>query len=350
MSIRHAVLLVGGKGTRLWPLTATVPKALMPVAGVPFIEFQLRMLAEIGVEEAWLAVGVEHAVVWQSFVDGWSGAPALHVAVEDEPLDTAGPVTSLLGSLDDRFLVLNGDVTLDASLSDFIAHAPSVGAALVLVPVADPSAYGVVVLDDDGFVERFVEKPAPGLAPANTVNAGVYLVERRALEAFEQGPLSFERRVFPDLAAHKELGGVVLDGLWLDIGTPDLYLNTHEMLLSDGSRLYEADGRHGVGAGAVVDGECHGSWSWIGAGATVSHGASIKESVILPGARIESGARVTRSVVGWDAVVSSGASVSEETLIGRRAAIGAGCELRGGMRIADGTVLGERAITFQPPR
>ena len=194
-------------------------------------------------------------------------------------------------SLDDRFLVLNGDVTLDASLSDFIAHAPSVGAALVLVPVADPSAYGVVVLDDDGFVERFVEKPAPGLAPANTVSAGVYLVERRALEGFEQGPLSFERRVFPDLAAHKELGGVVLDGLWLDIGTPALYLNTHEMLLSNGSRLYEADGRHGVGVGAVVDGECHGSWSWIGAGATVEHGASIKESVILPGARIESGAR-----------------------------------------------------------
>ncbi len=350
MGVEHAVLLVGGRGTRLWPLTATMPKHLLPVAGIPFIEYQLRMLAEAGVGCVWLAVGVEHAPEWEQFMARRSGTPELRLAVEHEPLDTAGPVTAILGELPERFLVLNGDVGLDAPLADFVAAAPPAGITLALVDVEDPSAYGVVVTDPEGLVVRFVEKPAPGQAPAHTVNAGIYLVERAALEQFETGPLSFERRVFPDLAAHKELGAVVVEGVWLDIGTPALYLDTHDLVLNGGTSLLQPETPHGSGPGAVVAGTRHGAWSWVGENVVVEAGADVRESVVLDGARVRAGARVTRSVIGWGAEILAGARVSGDTLVGPDAVIGEGCELAHGMRVAAGTRLARGAITFAPPR
>lgn len=347
--MRQAVLLVGGRGTRLWPLTATMPKGLVPLAGVPFIEYQLRLLTDIGIEEAWLAVGTEHAAAWEAFANRRAGFPALHLAVEPEPLDTAGPVAALGERLDDRVLVLNGDVILDASLAGFIAAAPEAGAVLALVEVADPSAFGVVVTDAAGVVTRFVEKPEPGTAPANTVSAGVYVVSRRVLAGFEPGPLSFERRVFPELAARSDLGAVVVDGFWVDIGTPELFLDAHEVLLTGGSRLFATADAHAAAAGARVDGVCSGAWSWVAAGAAVEAGARIRESVILDGAVIHSGAVVERAVIGWESEIGPSASVAGDTIVGRGCVVARGCELGRGMRIAAGTELGERAVSFSPP-
>lgn len=350
MSVRQAVVLAGGRGTRLWPLTDSKPKGLIPVAGIPFIEFQLRMLAEAGVDEVFLAVGAEHASAWHGFADGWLDAPLVRIAVEDEPLDTAGPVVGLGERLDERFLVLNGDVIFDAPINDFVERAPAAEAVLALVAVDDPSAYGVVVTDDKGVVNRFVEKPAPGSAPTNTVSAGVYLVERRCLDAYTPGPLSFERRVFPDLAARDRLGGVTVEGRWLDIGTPQLYLDTHEAILSDGTGLGSHVSGHAAAAGASVAGDHRGSWSWVGSGAAIEAGAMIRESVILDGATIHPGARVSRSIIGWNSEVLPGASVSGESVIGADAIIGPGCEIDAGMRIAAGTKLGPRAVSFKPPQ
>ncbi len=350
MSVRQAVLLVGGRGTRLWPLTDTQPKALVPVAGIPFVEYQFRRLAAAGIEEAWLAVGSGQAAAWEEYLAGRRGPIDVRLSAEEEPLDTAGPVTLLGGRLDDRFLVLNGDVVIDAPIGDFMAAAPAAGIVLTLVPVADPSKYGVVVTDSDGTVTRFVEKPAPGTAPSHNVNAGMYLVERRVLERFEPGPLSFERRVFPDLAAEKELAAVVIGGGWIDIGTPELYLDTHESVLTGRTGLRAGRDPHGSGPGVIDDGERRGSWSWVDEGATISAGAVIKESVVLGGARIGPGAEVERAVVGWDSELGAGTTVRGETVIGAGCRIGPECELGAGMRVAAGTELERRAISFSPPQ
>lgn len=348
MTVRQAVLLVGGRGTRLWPLTATIPKGLLPLAGIPFIEHQLRRLADAGISEVFLAVGVDHAVAWEGYAAAWRGSPRLSVSVETEPLDTAGPITMLLPELDDRFLVLNGDVVFDVPLAPFIAAAPDAGIVLALARVDDPSAYGVVVIDDGGMVERFVEKPQPGTAPADTVNAGIYLMERRALESFEAGPLSFERRVFPDLAARKDLGGVAIEGSWLDIGTPELWLDSHDAILSGRTSLGPARS-HAAHDTAIVDGERRGAWSWIGAGAVVEAGAVIDEAIILEGAVVRRGAEVAQAVIGWGSELASGAKVRDLSLIGEGCTVGADCELLG-VRLAPGTALGPRAITVSAPR
>jgi len=230
--IRQAVLLVGGRGTRMWPLTVDRPKGLLPVAGVPFIELQFRLLAEVGVEEVFLAVGLEHEAAWKEYAAGVT-EPRVMVSVEESPLDTAGPVCAVCPQLDDRFLVLNGDVVLEGELGRFVAEAPDLPAVLALVEVKDTSAYGVVVTAADGRVERFVEKPPPETAPARTISAGMYLMSRHVLERYQQGPLSFERTVFPALVESDELAAMTISGEWLDIGTPDLYLAAHDTVAPD---------------------------------------------------------------------------------------------------------------------
>jgi len=342
------VLLVGGQGTRLLPLTASTPKALVPLAGEPFVELQLANLVDVGVTDAWLTIGTEHLDVWQSYIAGRQGSPRLHLALEDSPLDTAGGVRAILGELDDRFLILNGDVVFDVPLGPFLAAAPAGGVVLGLARVADPSAYGVVVTSASGLVERFVEKPPLGTAPANTVSAGIYLAERRALERFEPGSLSFERRVFPDLAADNDLWGITIEGEWLDIGTAALYLDAHERLLTGRAGSTPPDSPHLVMPDAQIDGEQLGSWSMVGAGAVIEAGAVIQEAVILDGAVVRSGARVTEAIVGWDSHVGEGAVISGQTMIGRAARIGPGCELTDGARVPDGTVLEPGAITTGP--
>jgi len=344
--MRQALLLVGGRGTRMAPLTETVPKGLIPVAGVPFLELQLRQLATVGIEEFLLAVGTHQLDAWEEFAASRDG---VRLVVEQEPLDTAGPVRQAIGLLDERFMVLNGDVIIETDLAGYLANIPAgAEAALALVEVEDTSAYGVVVLDSDGMVEAFVEKPKPEDAPARTVNAGMYVMSRSAVEPYPAGRLSFERTVFPDLAERGALGGVVIDGRWMDIGTPELYLDATGAVLHHATGLHAPDGPHLVEGDLA--GTVEGSWSWIAPGATVAVGATVAEAVVLPGATIESGATVRNAVVGWDATIGQGAIVTGASMIGRGAKIGAGTELDHGARIAAGAVLRPGDITFSPPK
>ena len=346
MTVRQAVLLVGGRGTRMWPLTANTPKGLLPVAGVPFIEYQIRLVEAAGVDEVLLAVGRDHLEEWRAYVSSWSGSPALDLIVEDTPLDTAGPLVAARDRLQDRFLVLNGDVVLEADLGRFLDDAPAEAAATIaLVGVDDPSAYGVVVAGADGLVEAFVEKPPPGTEPAKTVNAGIYVLERRALDGYEEGRLSFERTVFPTLAERRDLGGVQVSGRWLDIGTPGLLLDTNGVVLRGESALYRPDRAH-AGSG----GERMGSWSWVAPSARVGEDAVIEEAMVMEGARVAGGAVVRRAVIGPGAVVVDGASVGGDSLVGPGSSIGAGCEVDFGMRVAPGAILEAGSVTFRPPR
>ncbi|MEX2418858.1 MAG: NDP-sugar synthase [Acidimicrobiia bacterium] len=340
MTPKQAVLLVGGRGTRMWPLSAEVPKGLLPLAGVPFVDYQIARLAEVGVEEVFLAVDTEHLAAWQAYAAGVESV-AVHLSVEEERLDTAGPVRAILDRLDGLFFVLNGDVVVETDLGRLVAAAPDTAVAtLALVEVVDTSAYGVVVTDADGMVERFVEKPPAENAPAKTVNAGIYLMRPEALDIYEPGSLSFERVVFPDLVAAERLAGVVVDAAWIDIGTPSLYLDTHASVLLEAGRAHVAP--PGVATG--------GSWAWVAPDATVAEGAVVAESVILGGATVDEGAVIRRAIIGWGAHIGSGVIVTGDSVVGPRAKIRPGCELDHGMRIGPEVVLTERAVTFTPPK
>lgn len=346
--VRQAVLLVGGRGTRLWPLTAKTPKPLLPVAGVAFLDLQLRLLAEVGCEEVILAVSRGQEVAWHAFAE-LHRRPHLKVSVENMAMDTAGPLSLVKGLLDERFLVLNGDVILETSPRDFVTRAPDLPAVLSLVEVPDPGAYGVVVTEPDGLVRAFIEKPLPGQTPVRTVNAGMYLLQKRALASYPEGPLSFERVVFPDLVERGQLGAVVVEGAWLDIGTAELYLATHQRVLAGGSRLVSPVSAHLVEPEAEVAGALRGAWSYIGPKAVIEAGAVVEEAVVLDRARIRTGAVVKGAVVGWEAEVKANAVVTDAAMVGEGAVIGEGCELAAGVRIAPRARLSRGAISFRPP-
>lgn len=334
--IRQAVLLVGGRGTRVWPLTASMPKALLPVAGVPFIELQFRLLAEVGVEEVILAVGTDHQDEWRTYAESVP-SPSVLVSVEAIPLDTAGPLGAVRDQLDDRFLVLNGDVVLEGQLVEFLAQAPAAPAVLALVQVEDTSAYGVVVTRPDRMVDRFIEKPPAGTAPTDTVSAGLYLMHREVIERYPPGRLSFERVVFPNLVESGELGAVTIEAEWLDIGTPELLLATHDAVAAGRSRLVQ------------FPEPVPSPWVYIEGGASVEEGATVEESVVLAGAVVRSGATVRRAIVGHGAVIESEAIVTGASVIGENAVIGRGCEIDRGARIAPGARLEPGSVTFAPP-
>ncbi len=345
MTIHQAVLLVGGRGTRMWPLTATVPKGLIPVAGVPFLDLQIRQLAAADIDEVFLAVGRAQLEEWQQFAADRDG---VRLVVEDEPLDTAGPVLATLNDLGERFLVLNGDVVIEADLKSYLGAADDdVKATLGLIEVEDTSAYGVVVLDTDGMVDRFIEKPTADQAPAQTVNAGIYVMTRAALADYGEGSLSFEQVVFPSLAAEGSLQGVVIEGRWLDIGTPELFLDCTGAVLGGATELHRPASSH------LIEGTCRGNtageWSWIAPGATVESGAVVEESVILPGATVGANSVIRRGIVGWDAAIGNDSVVTGATMIGAGASIGSNVELDRGIRIAPGSHLDSGAVTFSPP-
>ncbi|MDQ4129429.1 MAG: nucleotidyltransferase family protein, partial [Actinomycetota bacterium] len=231
----QALVLAGGEGTRLRPLTYTTPKPVMPLAGRPFLSFMLAWLREHGVSEAILSCGFMSGDVRAVLGDVYDGM-RLRYVVEEEPLGTAGPVRLALdrGLLDERLLVLNGDVLTDLDLTAEVEqHARTRAlATLALIRLEDVSGYGVVPTDADGRVEAFIEKPQ-GPLPTHRINAGAYVIEREVVESrIAPGrAVSFEREVFPRLVG-KGLYGFAADGYWLDIGTRERYLQATYDLLS----------------------------------------------------------------------------------------------------------------------
>src|SRR5438067_9725287 len=219
----QALVLAGGEGTRLRPLTRSVPKPVMPLAGRPFLTFMLDWLKRHGVDDVILSCGFMSEAVERVLGDEHDGM-RLRYVVEDEPLGTAGPMRLAAdeGILEDRLLVLNGDVLTDMDLSAEILQHESAGATatLALVAVEDTSSYGVVPTADDGQVEAFLEK-TDGPAPTNRVNAGAYVLEREVVLRIPPGrPVSFEREVFPAMIG-EGLFGYMAAGYWIDIGTPE---------------------------------------------------------------------------------------------------------------------------------
>ncbi|CAB4364164.1 MAG: NTP transferase domain-containing protein [Actinobacteria bacterium] len=310
----RAVVLVGGFGTRLRPLTSSVPKPMLPVGHVSIIERLIANLARSGVTEVTLALGFKPEPFVEAFPDGTCAGVTLKYAVEPEPLDTAGAIrfAAEFAGIDDTFVVANGDVLTDLNVADLVDYHRSVGAeaTIALIGVPDPSAFGVVALAADGRVERFVEKPAPGTAPSNLINAGTYVLEPSVLARIPAGQkVSIERATFPAIVADGRLYAMATDDYWLDAGRPELFLQANLDLLAglrtnDHCVPVHPDAR--VAASAVLD------QAIIGADATVHAAAHITRSVLLPGAVVEAGAVVTDSVVMG--LVGAGAVVSDSVL------------------------------------
>jgi mannose-1-phosphate guanylyltransferase len=310
----RAVVLVGGFGTRLRPLTEAIPKPLLPVGQRPIIEHVVGTLASGGVDEVVLALGFRPDAFAEAYPEGTCAGVPLRYAVEPEPLDTAGAIAFAArdAGIDETFLVVNGDILTDLDVSRLIdVHRSSGGEATIhLTPVDDPSAFGVVEVDEDGGVLRFVEKPAPGTAPSNLINAGTYVFEPSMVARVPLGARrSVEREVFPDVVADRRLYALSTDDYWIDTGRPDFYRQANLDAVS-GRRngVREA----AVGPGALLDGEVRDSV--IGAGVKVASGATVTDSVLLPRVEVGAGARVTASVLGPGARVERGAVLDHVVL------------------------------------
>ena len=335
----QALVLAGGEGTRLRPLTLTTPKPVMPLAGRPFLTFMLSWLARHGVDDAILSCGHLSDAVEQVLGHEYEGM-TLHHVVEEEKLDTAGPVRLAYdqGLLQERLFVMNGDCLADLDLSAELDFHTSVGAActLGLVAVEDTSHYGVVPTANDRQVEAFLEKQA-GPVPTNRINAGTYVLERSVVEEFIPSgrPCSFEREVFPQLVGNG-LYGFHVEGYWIDIGTPERYLEATYDLLAGRveSTLPPRDETDSLVYGScITSGARIGPLSVLGAhcsvgdrseveravlheSVVVGHEARIVESVIAEGVRVGDGAQI-----GPDAVIGAGASIAPGAVVGRGARI-----------------------------
>ena len=349
----QALVLAGGEGTRLRPLTYTTPKPVMPLAGRPFLSFMLDWLHDHGVDEVILSCGFMSDGVKRVLGDIYDGM-RLRYVIEDEPLGTAGPVRLALdeGVLDERLLVLNGDVLTDVDLTAELAQHEGSGASvtLALYAVDDTASYGVVLTDDEGRVTQFIEK-VEGEAPTNRINAGAYVIERDVVETIPAGrAVSFEREVFPALVGNG-LRGYAAEGYWIDIGTPGRYLEATWDLLAGrvssklpprdetGSLVYEGcllSGAH-VGPQSVLGRHCSvGSDSRVERSVLhdrvmVGADAAVVESVLAEGVRLGARARVEPG-----AIVGAGAVIGEEAVIGSGARLDPGVEVEAGARVEAG--------------
>ncbi|MEZ5341701.1 MAG: nucleotidyltransferase family protein [Acidimicrobiales bacterium] len=220
-----AVVLVGGFGTRLQPLTLARPKQMLPMNGETMLERVLAKLAAGGVDEAVLALGYRPEVFTNAFPDGMIAGIKMHYAVEPEPLDTAGAIgfAARAAGFDDTFIAVNGDVLTDLDIGELVAKHREWGGegTIALTPVDDPSRFGVVPIDADNRVEAFIEKPPADEAPSNWINAGTYVLEASVLDRIPEGVrVSIERQVFPEMVASGRLFALQSSAYWVDAGTP----------------------------------------------------------------------------------------------------------------------------------
>lgn len=347
-----AIVLVGGRGTRLRPLTIGTPKPMLSAAGVPFITHQLVRARDAGIGHVVLATSYRAEVFADHFGSGEDLGLSMSYVTETVPMGTGGGIRNvahmLRGGPDDPVVILNGDVLSGHDLPAQIAAHQAAAAAVTLhlVEVEDPRAFGCVPTDDVGRVTAFLEKdPAP---VTNRINAGCYIFRRSVIDAIPTGrPVSVERETFPGLLAEEALVlGFVDTSYWLDLGTPAAYVRgVCDLVLGLAPGAVAVTGEYLVMPGAEVS--VHASLSGgscIGAGASIG-AATVHGSVIYDHAVISDGASVRDSVVGRSAVVGTG-TVLEGVVLGDGAHVGNGCELLTGARVWPGAVLADGALRF----
>jgi mannose-1-phosphate guanylyltransferase len=347
-----AVVLVGGLGTRLRPLTLSAPKPMLPTAGAPLLAHLLSRIRAAGIRHVVLGTSYQASVFSDTFGDGAPLGLEIEYVVEEVPLGTGGGIRNVADRLrGDTALIFNGDILSGVDLGALLTrHADAqADVSLYLTKVSDPRAFGCVPTDADGMVQAFLEKdPNP---TTDQINAGTYVFRREVLEAIPAGrPVSVERETFPGLlAAGARLVGLVDTSYWRDLGTPADFVAGSADLVRGlapsgavpgpiGDALILADAS--VAPDAVL-----GGGATIGVGVSVGAGAVIDGSVLFDGAQIEAGAVVRDSVVGFGARVGEGTRL-DAAVIGDRAVLGAGIELLHGARVWPEVVLADGCVRF----
>ncbi|GIK76938.1 MAG: hypothetical protein BroJett022_06280 [Actinomycetes bacterium] len=357
----QALILVGGHGTRLRPVTLTVPKPVIPLVDRPFLRYMIDWLARHGVDDVVMACGFRTDDIRDVLGDGGPDGPRLRYVEEPEPRGTAGAIKFAEDLLDDTFFALNGDVLTDLDLTALWQRHESSGAraTLALYPVADPTAYGLVRRTPDGEITGFLEKPDPADIDTDEVSAGAYVLEKEILELVPGGvDFSIERSVFPGLVG-KGLYSRRLEGYWMDIGTPERYLDACWDILagkvrSEPGGMVDGLGRY-VATSAVVDPSAEiaahafvddnaavgadaevGPKAVIGIGTQVGAGALIEASALHPGCFVGDRAVVRGSILAADAVVEADALVPYGSVVGAAATVTAGAALEPGARVQPG--------------
>lgn len=350
----EAVVLVGGRGTRLRPLTLSAPKPMLPTAGVPFLAHLLSRIRTAGVRRVVLGTSYLAETFSDHFGDGAVLGLEIEYVVEDQPLGTGGGIRNVAKFLTtDDVLVFNGDVLCGTDLGAVVDthRRTEADVTLHLVRVQDPRPYGCVPTDESGCVLEFLEKAED--PPTDQINAGCYVFRRSVIDAIPEGrPVSVERETFPGLlSAGARVSGHVDNAYWRDMGTPSDLIHgsadlvrgvapsaalpgpTGEALVLDGAQ---------VAPGALVFGG-----TTVGRGVRIGAGARVEGSMLFDGAVVGEGALVEHAVIGAGASVGDGATVVD-TVVGDRAVIGAHCELRRGMRIWPDVVLPPHGVRFSP--
>jgi len=330
----HAIVLVGGFGTRLRPLTDTVPKSMLTVGNEPIITRLVRRLERVGVSTVTLSLGYLPDPFREAFPGGRCSGVEVRYAVEPEALDTAGAIrfAAELAGVDDTFLVLNGDIICDLDVETLLAEHRRHGAAATihLTPVPDPSAFGVVEIDGEGRVQRFIEKPASGTTESNLINAGTYVMDPSAVELIAPGiPVNIERVTFPQLVERGGLCGMATDDYWIDAGRPELLLQANLDRLAG---RYDTALAHPVSGGDGVDPQ-----------AMVAIDALLSGSVVAPDVEVGARSVVTRSVLLAGARIGDDVVVQDSVVMGRvpdrarlrNAVIGAAAEMHPGQQVID---------------
>jgi NDP-sugar pyrophosphorylase family protein len=334
----QALILAGGKGTRLRPLTMHTPKPIVPIANRPFLLYQLELLKRADVRDVILSLSYQPQKIEDKIGDGTDYNVRVSYAVEASPLGTAGAYRNAASLISETTVVFNGDVLTDIDMNEVIrSHRERQAAAtIVLAPVPNPTAYGLVETDKDGRVRRFLEKPKPEEVTCDTINAGIYILEPRVLDYVPEGePFMFEYGVFPKLLEHNEpFYSYIWRGYWRDIGTASSYLQANLDVIAGRVQLlpiqpYERgekfDATAEIEPPAVVDLSC-----------TLKAGAKIANSVISRNCYIEDRAQIENCVIRAGTRVGAGSSI-------RDAVIGKGCHIGRSVEIK-GAVLGDKSV------
>lgn len=349
-----AVILVGGRGTRLRPLTIGTPKPMLPTANYPFLQHLLARIKAAGIEHVVLSTSFKAEVFEEYFGDGSDLGLEIEYVVEEEALGTGGGIRNVYDRLrHDTVLVFNGDVLSGMDLGGIIEahHAKDADLTMHLLKVSDPRAFGCVPTDADGRVTAFLEKTED--PPTNQINAGCYVFKRELIESIPEGRMvSVERETFPGLLeADAAVYGHVDNSYWRDMGRPDDFVHGSSDLVRGIAYSPLLEGRTGE---SLVDESAgvHGgvlllSGTSVGRGCEIGAGSRLDGTVVFEGATIEAGAVIKDSIIAAGARIGANTRI-ENCVIGEGAEIGARCELQGGMRIFPGVRIPDAGIRFTP--
>ena len=340
-------MLAGGKGTRLRPLTIHTPKPIVPIFERPFLHYQLDLLKQVPeIDEVILSLNYQPRRIEEIFGDGSDAGLNIRYVVEPEPLGTAGAVRYAGESLHESVVVFNGDVLTNVDLAAVLKlhRDRKAKATIVLTPVDNPTAYGLVETDADGNILRFLEKPNPDEITCNTINAGIYILEPDTFDRIPKGqPWSIERSFFPSLIERNETFVAYVDrGYWIDIGTPEKYTAVHRDIMDGRCVAAPFAGTPGkawvspgarIEEGAVIEGPCY-----IDEGAVVKTGARIGPySVVGRQCHVEEHAVVEKSIL-WASTRVSQDAVVKNSILGRH------CHIGRNASVQDGVVLGDKSV------